>query len=217
MFLRALLLSFLVLCACTGVRGSGVAKEEARPVGPYHAVEVSGALRVKIAVQPGAVPAVVLRGDDNLLAHVKTVVTSETLSISAEGNLSPKQPLVATLTTDRLDRLGASGAVRLAATGLHGPDLTARVSGAAAVVLQGEVTATTLEVSGAAEIDAQRLKARSVRVDLSGVGDVQVQAVDSLHAAISGAGRVAYVGKPAKVTQSISGVGVLKQKDQPED
>ena len=63
------------------------------------------------------------------------------------------------------------------------------------------------ELSGASRVDANELRAKSVKVSISGAAKADLYASDSLDASVSGAGVVNCLGKPAKVTQKLSGVG----------
>jgi hypothetical protein len=55
--------------------------------------------------------------------------------------------------------------------------------------------------------------AKNVTVDLSGTGNVRVNATDTLDATDSGTGNIRYSGSP-RVTQSTSGTGSIRQVTQ---
>ena len=71
-----------------------------------------------------------------------------------------------------------------------------------------------LEVSlaGAGLIDAEALRARSVRASCSGAGSISVYATESLDATVSGVGVVNYAGNPATVNRNVSGLGKVNKR-----
>ena len=78
----------IVLAGCDiasgpSLRGSGVAKTETRAVGDFSEIEVANAIRLDATVGPAT--SLVLTTDDNILPHVKTVVSGERLRIYVDG------------------------------------------------------------------------------------------------------------------------------------
>ncbi|MSQ83825.1 MAG: DUF2807 domain-containing protein [Myxococcales bacterium] len=217
-YVLCLLLAFAVSCNpkvilnFSGLAGSGQIKVESRAVDLFTAVELSGAFKVNIGVTD-APTKLELRGDDNLLPHVTAKVENGVLKLATDVAVSPSHELAVTLQTAKLDRLQVSGAGKVHASGLHGDTFLLRVSGAASVRLAGEVSSTTLELSGASSVQAGDLTAARVKIDLSGAGKATVWASESLDVAVSGAGSVVYGGKPKEVTKKITGVGVLRADD----
>lgn len=214
----ALFLAMLATVACnfkfsfnSGLKGSGEQKVESRAIEPFHAVTAGGALQVNIGVSP-APPKLEIRGDDNLLPHVRAVVSNGELKLDTDVDVSPNVPLVVTLNTATLDSVHFSGAGKVDARGIRGSKFDLSLSGAAEAKLAGDPTETTLHVSGAASIDAYGLLAERTTVTLSGAGSAHVFASQRLDATISGAGSVTYDGNPAEVKQNISGVGSIARK-----
>jgi hypothetical protein len=78
--------------------------------------------------------------------------------------------------------------------------------------LQVEVDRLRAELSGAGNIDARELKAKEVRVSVSGAASADVYAKEYLDASVSGVGSIDYYGNPAKVKTDVSGVGSISRK-----
>jgi hypothetical protein len=212
------------------VRGSGVAKEETREVGPFTAVEVSGA--IEATVTPGAETSVKLSGDDNLVPLVVTEVRDGKLSVRMKdgSNVSTKLPLRAAITAPKVNSVSASGAVTLRATAGDAERYDARATGASTVTVEGiaageasldasgasNVTAsgTTKSLkagaSGASHIHAEKLAADSVDVAISGASGGTVQAAKSVRGDVSGASNLDVRGEPAMHSVSISGASGVK-------
>src|SRR5829696_9109223 len=70
----------------SGIKGSGVAKSEQRPIAEFTEIDVGGAVNLELTVGPATKLEVTT--DDNLLAHVKTESANERLKISMEGSTS---------------------------------------------------------------------------------------------------------------------------------
>jgi hypothetical protein len=64
------------------LQGSGVAKDETRPVEVFHALEAENALQVNLVVTQGAKPSLKISGDDNLVL----------LSVGRDGNFPRFSP-----------------------------------------------------------------------------------------------------------------------------
>ena len=83
--------------------GSGVAKREARDVGPFSGVDVSATLEASVTI--GAETSVTIEGDDNLVPLIKTEVRDGRLVANYEPGHSfrTKQSPRLTIVTPKLD------------------------------------------------------------------------------------------------------------------
>lgn len=199
------------LVAAATVVGNGNLKTVPRAVAPFHAMRVSVACDLDVRA---AVPAqaLTLSGDENIVAVVDTVVEDGVLVVRSKSSLEPRQPLKLTVAVPTLDDLEISGAADGRVVGLMGPAFHLRLSGASKLVLTGEVASFRMVASGASEVLASSLRAKSARVELSGAGRVEVNASDDLDVEVSGVGQVLYVGKPKSVRKKVSGVGMVGPK-----
>lgn len=77
--------------------------------------------------------------------------------------------------------------------------------------LSGVTESLDMRLAGAGHIQAGELKAEDVSFRIEGVGTGVVYATKTLHAQISGAGKIRYLGNP-RVTENIDGLGSVKQK-----
>jgi len=88
--------------------------------------------------------------------------------------------------------------------------LDVAVAGASNLELLGTADTVNISVSGAGDISAFDLQAKNVEISMSGTGNVDISASDSLDITLSGVGRVRYIGSPT-VTQQISGLGSVER------
>lgn len=201
----------LLMAGCpafSGVPGSGRAATEKRPVGAFSRVELSGAADVEASIGP--VRSVEVTIDDNLLPLVETSVEGDTLRITSKKDYNSSLGLKVKIVAPSLDGFSVSGAANLHATGLDAKTFSLNISGTGNVELQGRAQTLEVHLSGAGKINASNLTAKDVKLNLSGAGNAQVCAMESLDAAVSGAGRVRYRGHPAEVRQNVSGVGSIE-------
>ena len=80
------------------------------------------------------------------------------------------------------------------------------MSGASETTLRGKAENFDIELSGASDLQAEKLKTKHTSVDISGAGNAKVFAKKTLKVEVSGAGSVKYKGNP-KITKDISGAG----------
>ncbi len=210
------------------IAGSGVSKEETRSLDPFHALEASSALQVTVSVTSGAKPSVKIRGDDNLVPLVESLVRDGTLILRLKNgsSISPILPLLAEVVASELDGVeasgaatikvkggvkvnrftaNASGAAQVSVEGLDSSQAVASAAGACHVVLSGSAASLKVDASGASEVKAQALQADDAQVSTSGASNVAVLANKSVSGNLSGASQLTLNGSPATNTVSTSG------------
>ncbi len=88
--------------------------------------------------------------------------------------------------------------------------LNATFSGVGRTTLRGHAHRAFLEYSGIGNLEAIDLKTRSMKVESSGIGRVEVWATEELEVNASGIGSVWYAGEPAIKRFEGSGMGKIK-------
>ncbi len=198
----------LLLPACSGVKGSGVNKTETREVGNFTGIEAGGVYTLDITA--GRSKSVQVSGDDNIVPLVTTELRGERLVVTTKGSIQPKATLKLTISAPVITLLSISGAAKVNLRGMGGESFQLKVSGAAKATLAGAISRFELDGSGACNVDASKMPAASVMINLSGAGKADVNAIEKLMVKISGAGKVRYNGRP-QLTEEIDGVGKVEQ------
>ena len=189
--------------------GSGVAAEETRTLGAFHALRL--AVPADVVVVQGPAPAVVLRGDDNLLALLETRVEGDALVIEMDGSYRSKLGLDLRVTTPRLSSVSISGSGDVRVEGLDGESFGISVAGSGDVTAAGRVDKLDASISGSGDLFLFELQAADASVSIAGSGDVRVSASSSLDVSIAGSGDVKYRGDP-RLSLSVAGSGrVVRQ------
>ena len=197
-------------CGFWGIRGNGRVKEEKRTIEDFQRIEAGGAFTIKINV--GQPTSLKITAEDNLLEYIKTNIKGNTLKIETRKNISPRKKILIEITTPELDFINGSGANNITVIGIKGSEFDASLSGAGNISLSGEVEKFKAELSGAGNINAKELKARDVRVSVSGAANADVYAKQSLEASVSGVGSIDYYGNPPETKTNVSGVGSISRK-----
>ena len=188
--------------------GSGVAATQPRSLPPFTSVELAGDNNVTIQV--GARQSVIVHADSNLLGRVTTRVSSGRLVIgTTPGNLSAKSPMFVAVTVPSLDRLRLGGAGNISATGIDNRKLTVALPGSGTIEVTGATMKLAVTISGEGTALLRQLVARDADAALGGDGTIMLTATHSLTARISGHGTILYGGKPAYVTQNVTGSGTI--------
>ena len=213
---------------------------ENRTVDAFHRVDVSG--NAEVTLVAGGAESVAVETTAAGQGRVRTRVSDGTLHVTGGdtrrwwhsilgGGRSGVRPRV-TVTFRTLDAVVLAGSVKLSAakiatdalrisasggTNVRIDDLQARslrLSGAGALkaTLAGHVVDQDVSISGAGEVQAEKLASDNATVSVSGAGSVVINAQKTLKATISGAGSVDYTGDP-QVTQRVSGVGRVRRRE----
>ena len=91
---------------------------------------------------------------------------------------------------------------------IESAELDLRLTGVGNIILEGIAPSLNIRLSGVGDIRTFELLADDCAVNLSGVGDCEVTANNTLDADISGVGSVFYKGDPV-ITSNITGEGTL--------
>lgn len=209
--LSAIILALsITLLGCNGIttRGSGIIKNDDRDVQSFSSVKVRGAFDV--IIRPGSSYRVRIIGDDNIVPLIKTRIRHETLDIYSDKDLSLRNRITIKIETPELSALESEGASNITVKDYQGSSLSIDASGAGRIILEGKTDDLDLELSGAVNVDSEKLIAQNVVVEISGASNAEVYSAESIQAEISGVGSIVYHGSPSHVHKSISGLGTIK-------
>lgn len=209
---------------------------EHRNLPAFHALDVGGDARVTLVqsttpaidIEAGKNTRVQARVEDGRLV-VRTESRRNGFGFFSRRNATPPRVTVMFPALDRVRlsgsvdvqaqkievpalQIGASGGAKLVIDDLRATSLRVEGSGALDARIAGQVDRAEVHISGAGQVSAEGLRARDATVRVSGVGNVVVNAEQTLQASISGAGNIEYLGDP-HVTEQISGIGRIKRRE----
>jgi hypothetical protein len=96
---------------------------------------------------------------------------------------------------------------------ISGKSLKLNLAGGTNIELKGKVDDFDILLGGAGNIDADKLEAENVKVEIDGAGYAKVWPIKSINAQLNGVGAIEYVGNPTNVKTSIAGIGSIRQKE----
>jgi len=193
--------------ALTAAMPRAMAASLSPTLAPFHAIRIMGTAR--LTYTRAAAQTVTLTGSEGLLRRVRLTVEDGVLVLRLKRGtwFGDESHPDLTVATPRLDRLDVSGMASGRLSGLQGRDFAVQVAGTGRLTLSGAVKQMSVSVSGAGKVDATRLIAQDLRVDISGTGSVSAYASKAAHIEISGVGSAHIAGHPAVRDVSRSGIG----------
>jgi hypothetical protein len=209
-----LLPPLLVLAACDGIvevgtiKGSGNIVTEARPVGKFTAIRLSGIGQV--VVEPGQTESLTVTVDDNLLPLFASQVENGTLYLTTTEGKNPGRAAIFKVAVSDLRAVTVNGSGSIEATKADAATLSISVAGSGSAKVAGRTDSVTVSLQGSGTVDAAGLNAKRAKVAVTGSGDVTVNAGDELEARLSGSGDIRYIGAP-RLTSHITGTGKIER------
>lgn len=194
--------------------GSTKSIDEVRNVENFDSIELRGAAKLNITVGPAT--SLNISGSERVLKRVDTRVHGDKLVISVDKSRSwftNQGSLVVNITTPTLKSLESNGAGEIDIKGLNGGEQRLELAGAHQLNAEGHVDKLRLKLSGAGDVDLNKLTIAEARVTVNGAGNVELHVTDSLRAEVNGVGAVTYSGDPLKVESELHGLGSISRRD----
>jgi hypothetical protein len=201
---------FVAGCHLPGIRGNGHIKTEERPIAAFANLDAGGGFDIEW--QNGS-PALRITTDENLLPYVEDNVSDDTLHLRTRNHVWPSHGIKVVVSSPTRAGGKIRGAVKLTARQLSGPIFALECKGASQVSLDGSVDRLLVDMTGASQLVADRLQAKTAEISTTGAGDAEVAVADTLNVVITGAGKVTYSGNPPTIKKQITGAGTIRHKD----
>ena len=190
-----------------GIKGSGDLETRELDLDTFDAIELGGAFAVEVRF--GDKQKVEVTVDDNLWDNLEAEVSGSTFELGWDKSCDPDEDCKVVITMRDLKRLEVHGACDATVEDFDGDRFEFNVQGAAELDIDGKVDELEINISGAGEVSARKLKAKHVKVHISGAGEADLYASESIDARISGAGNLDDWGNPDQKKTKVSGVGSI--------
>ena len=200
----------VVGCHLPGVRGNGQIKTEERQVGSFANLDASGAFDIEW--ESGS-PALRITIDENLLPYIENNVSDDTLRLHTREHVWPTHGIKVVISSPTRTGGRTRGAVKLTVKQLSGPTFALESKGASEISLDGKVDRLLVDMTGASQLAADGLQAKTAEISTTGAGDAEVAVTDTLKVVITGAGKVTYSGNPPTINKQITGAGSIRHRD----
>src|SRR5712691_320959 len=197
-------------CHLPGVRGNGQIKTEERQVGAFANLDAGGAFEIEW--ESGS-PALRIMTDENLLPYIENNVSDDTLRLHTREHVWPTHGIKVVISSSTRTGGRIRGAVKLTVKQLSGPTFALESKGASEVSLDGSIDRLLVDMTGASQLAADGLQAKTAEISTTGAGDAEVTVTDTLKVVITGAGKVTYSGNPPTINKQITGAGSIRHRD----
>ncbi len=233
LFLVAMLPIAFGSCSQTSSKvkyGDGNVVKHTMAINYFDEIDLSGSFNVRLT--QGTDLQAVIETDKNLQELVELEVKGNTLYVSTVGDaiLRPTR-MDLFITYPQLRRFSIGGACKIGSDqvivsdaltfdisgaaeidlGIETQVLNTRLSGAGNITLEGSAREHFISLSGASNLQAEKLITETTHIELSGAGSAQVFASEFLKAHLSGVGSIRYHGNPSSTQINKSGLGIIKK------
>jgi hypothetical protein len=212
------------------VNGSGDLITEARDVGSFTELEVSGSFDVFVTC--GEEQKIEITIDDNLMDLITTDIRRGRLVIKCEESISAhRRRSKIEISVPELTAVALSGSGDVTVNGMKGGEveltvsgsgmikarevkaesLTATISGSGELEAAGKTGDLSVRVSGSGDVDLSDLIADDADVRISGSGDVELYAEGSFSGSVTGSGDIRIHGNPKMYKQKVNGSGDIRR------
>ena len=215
------------------IKGNGNIISEKRTTTNYDKIAVSGFFDVQLV--SGKEGDIIIKGEENLLPHIKIEVVNQELKITTEKNkyisTSNGKNIIITVPFENINQVSLTGSgdistkntietnsfvAKLIGSGdlklnVECKNLEVNLNGSGDIVLVGKTENINSTLNGSGDIKATNMKSKNATVTVSGSGDNSVYCTESIYARVSGSGDIKYSGDPKKKDTKVNGSGDIKK------
>lgn len=214
--LSVAIIAIITLSSCSkyNIKGAGSIISETRSIPAIDKVILNGSEDLEII--PSTQDKIVVTGYQNLVPVYGTNANGNTLNLAFESSYwnVRNNNIKLTLYTTNLNNivLNGSGAITVRDS-LRTSSLAISVNGSGNITTNNNYfNDIRLSINGSGEINAQHTSAQYVDANVSGSGAIDITALITLDATISGSGEINYWGNPTTVNKHIAGSGAINKR-----
>ncbi len=191
--------------------GSGRIVSQVRIVGSFDEIQVKNI--AKVIITQDSVESLHVEADDNVIGLVQTSVSEGTLFVGLPEDSYNNVTVRVHASMRNISRLESLGAADFStANSIHTDSIACRIKGAGSITLAGTADYELVEIIGAGDVHNFNLTSLVCTASIAGAGSIEVHTTQQLDAVITGTGTITYVGNPAVVHQTITGVGSIRPR-----
>lgn len=224
---------FATFTACNEkkVVGSGNIITKEIPIDIYSEIQIEGAINnLEYEAKPSDPTYFRIETDDNIVPLVSVKNDGYKLEIKTLDKINATQLKIYT-NSPSLKKLVSKGITNINLKGgIAGEQLTIElkgvgnvnaekliydktdfnIEGASDLIVAGQCNNAKINVKGSGNVNAENFVVNNLNCELNGVGNLTVNAVETLSIELKGSGNVAYKGNPQITKQEVKGVGSIK-------
>lgn len=216
------------------VTGNNEWVTKTRTTADYEKIKVVGHFDVSLVT--GKEGNITIKAESNFMDYIITEVEENTLKIKMKKGYylksSPNKSIMITVPFEDISGVILSGSgeiygtdviksnefkVKISGSGdislpIEAEKTWVQISGSGDVKLKGNTTHFDIKISGSGDLSAYDLNAKNVVALVSGSGDVEVYASESIKGRVSGSGDISYKGNPKIEDKKIVGSGDITKQ-----
>ncbi len=198
----------LAFVAVTGLGCDAEAASETRDLAEFRKIETDGAFDLNVSI--GAAQSVVLEGDAEDIASVRTRVGRGRLRIEFDGDNQDNE-ITVRITLAKITALTLRGSNDAALDGVDSENFELVIGGSGNVAITGTCGDMVVKTGGSAAVDARHFECRDVDLTIGGSAEVELYATENLSVSIAGHGDVGVHGNPqGKMRLAVDGSGKIE-------
>ena len=197
-------------CRWAAIMGNGHIVTDTRSVSDFSEIEAGGAFEVEWRSGPTSLS---VTTDENLLHYISSENVDHQLRLHSGGNLWPTHHIKVSISSPSREGAKLTGAARLTANQLSGHSFAVESTGAAKIILDGNVGDLVTDMTGASKLEAASLQTKTAEISSTGASHAEVAVSETLKVSITGAGKVIYSGNPPTIEKHITGAGSIRHKE----
>jgi hypothetical protein len=231
--LYAFILPMILLTGCFNcVEPAGIIKDEERTITEFSTVELDGAMDVVIKERlVSEKNRVVVRADQNVLPHVKTVLQGSRLKLSLDKCVKGNNPVEIHVYVNEISKIENDGSGTIRSENMLRSDrFDIEQNGSGTITLQLRANRVVLDNDGSGiirlagnantiEVDHDGsgvselfdFQSKEAKVDLGGSGIVNVYATEKMKLSLNGSGSIRYKGTPQELKTDKNGSGEIHE------
>ncbi|MEO8102806.1 MAG: head GIN domain-containing protein [Betaproteobacteria bacterium] len=196
-------------------KGSGVVKEESRPVANFSRLTL--ALPATVTITQGATETLTIATDDNLLPLMITRVVGDELIVEGDKSrgFSTRREIRIHLTVKSLNAIAIKGSGDVIGDELKSDKFDIAISGSGDVKFKSiRAEQFRIGIKGSGDVSVDSLESKSVDTSILGSGDIRLPAVQAslVNISVKGSGDVLVAGNADKVDIEIMGSGDVRTR-----
>jgi hypothetical protein len=191
--------------------GSGRIVTQVRSVGTFAGIRVTNF--AKVFVTQDTIESLRIASDDNIIDRVMTSVSNGVLVVGLREGSYNNLTVNVYASMKQIRRLESTGTAEFSSSNsIQTDSIICKITGAGSITLTGTANYEGVEIVGTGNVHNVNLVSTSCYASISGAGNVEITATQSLDAAIAGTGTITYAGNPPVIHQVVTGIGSVRPR-----
>jgi hypothetical protein len=193
------------------IEGDGIIFSDIRQLPFFKEIDIRGTYR--FTIESGKKQTLTIKGDQNILPHITTIVKDRKLFVSNNKSFRTKTPLHLHITVPDIIKVTSNGSSEISINGIRNRTFAVVLTGAGKMSVSGTTKKFVVRLFGSSALNAKDFQSEDVEISTAGANTARVFADKVLDACIKGVGSVVYYGCPSEINKNIAGVGRLIKHD----